>query len=331
MEKKSKIGSFISGAGKAARDLLDKSKELAVKVTDQNDDGKFDMEDVSAIASSVSDAVKNKLQNIKDINEKRKLEKEFAELRPIFRDADTGEFRVPKFFRVVERDKRRAESELCAGSIGYCSQAKGQELVNLFDDVIEELGIAFDKVGEKDFYLRNPVEQDRYICLKEYFNFLKTARIMELTMIAQELGAKQFEVTYIDQEKTATARSFKASAKTGGIGSANVGKESMQSTSSDLEIAAKQSFPGHDPIEPKLKYLAKEPYVRNLINLRMNATSPLQEQVFKLRMSDSIGITEKEAAGIDAMVSGVKTASSFSMSQQLRSETMRFLEYHIEF
>lgn len=40
------------------KDVLEKTKNLAVQVADQNDDGKFDMEDVSVMASSFGDAVK---------------------------------------------------------------------------------------------------------------------------------------------------------------------------------------------------------------------------------------------------------------------------------
>lgn len=331
MEKKSKFGSLISGAGKAAKDLLDKSKEMAVKVTDQNDDGKFDMEDVSAIAGSVSDAVKNKLQSIKDSNEKRKLEKELAELRPIFRNADTGEFRVPKFFRVVERDKRRAESKVCEGSVGYLTGSEGEECVNLFEDSIIDLGIEFDAVGENDFYFRNPTASNRYIGIKVYFDFLETVRIMELTQIAQKLGAKSFEVTYVNEERRSEAHGNRASAKMALFGSAKVSTDSLQRSSSSTEISVKQSFTGHDPVMPELRYLAGDPQIQNLIAQRMDPDSPLQEQVLRLKISDSIGITEKEAVKIDTVVAKSKVSSEFSMSKQMRNESLRLLVYHIVF
>ena len=55
MEKKAKFGAFVSDAGKAAKGLFDKSKDFAIH---QNDDGKFDLTDVSAMAETMEDVVK---------------------------------------------------------------------------------------------------------------------------------------------------------------------------------------------------------------------------------------------------------------------------------
>ena len=51
MEKK--FGKLVSNVGKNAKDILEKSKNKAVQIADQNDDGKFDLEDVTAMANSV--------------------------------------------------------------------------------------------------------------------------------------------------------------------------------------------------------------------------------------------------------------------------------------
>ena len=48
MEKK--FGKLVSNVGKNAKDILEKSKNKAVQIADQNDDGKFDLEDVTAMA-----------------------------------------------------------------------------------------------------------------------------------------------------------------------------------------------------------------------------------------------------------------------------------------
>ena len=65
MEKKAKINAFISDTGKVAKDIFGKSKEFAVQNLDQNDDGKFDLAAVSAMANAVSDAAKKGTQVIK--------------------------------------------------------------------------------------------------------------------------------------------------------------------------------------------------------------------------------------------------------------------------
>lgn len=59
MEKK--FGKLVSNVGKNAKDILEKSKNKAVQIADQNDDGKFDLEDVTAMANSVEEVLKGML------------------------------------------------------------------------------------------------------------------------------------------------------------------------------------------------------------------------------------------------------------------------------
>lgn len=63
MEKK--FGKLVSNVGKNAKDILEKSKNKAVQIADQNDDGKFDLEDVTAMANSVGNIVKKGCTDIK--------------------------------------------------------------------------------------------------------------------------------------------------------------------------------------------------------------------------------------------------------------------------
>ena len=64
MEKK--FGKLVSNVGKNAKDILEKSKNKAVQIADQNDDGKFDLEDVTAMANSVSNIVKKGERTLKE-------------------------------------------------------------------------------------------------------------------------------------------------------------------------------------------------------------------------------------------------------------------------
>ena len=63
MEKK--FGKLVSNVGKNAKDILEKSKNKAVQIADQNDDGKFDLEDVTAMANSVGNIVEKRCTDIK--------------------------------------------------------------------------------------------------------------------------------------------------------------------------------------------------------------------------------------------------------------------------
>ena len=201
MEKKSKLGAFVSDAGKTARNLFDKSRDFATQVVDQNDDGKLDFADVTAIAGSMGDAVKKSTQVIKETAEDKARKIELKTLKPFFPDSlDNADFLLPKFIRVTDRDKKHAESEVCQGSIGYFSDQKELRVMNVFKDSIEVFGLTFYPDCDCEFYYVDPSDRDRYIALNDYFTYLKTARIIELQKIAQDLGAKHFRVTYKEEQ-----------------------------------------------------------------------------------------------------------------------------------
>ncbi|MGM9612515.1 MAG: hypothetical protein ACI3XZ_03325, partial [Butyricicoccus sp.] len=177
MEKKIKFETLVAGAGKTARNLLDN----AIHTIDQNDDGKIDFTDVSVIAESMGNTVKKGAQVVKEsAGEKARL-LELKSLQPIFPNSlDDADFLMPKFIRIVERDKKRAESEVCQGSIGYESDQKGLRAVNIFRDSIEVFGLMFYPDCDSEFYYVDPSDRDRYIALDEYFNYLRVVRVNEL-------------------------------------------------------------------------------------------------------------------------------------------------------
>ena len=80
-----KIGRLVSGIGQNAKDVLEKTKNLAVQVADQNDDGKFDMEDVSVMASSFGDAVKKGAHSLKETVDEKSKQMEIKTLKPFFK------------------------------------------------------------------------------------------------------------------------------------------------------------------------------------------------------------------------------------------------------
>ena len=118
MAKKLNFKELASDVMKTGKNILDN----AIQSADQNDDGKFDMEDVSVIAKSVGNSVKQGTLALKgSVDEQARL-LELKTLQPIFPDSlDSTEFLMPKFIRIADRDKKHAESEVCKGSIGYTS------------------------------------------------------------------------------------------------------------------------------------------------------------------------------------------------------------------
>ena len=257
MGKREKFNGFVTGAGKNAKNLLNK----AIQVADQTDDGKFDFADVAAIAEGIGNAVKKGTQEIKARTDVKSWQLELKSLQPIFptqvenavslNDAD---FLMPKFIRIVERDKKRMESPACQGSIGYGSDQKGLHIVNIFRDSVETFALTFYPDCDSEFYYMDPSDRDRYIALDEYFNHLKIARVNELKKIAQDLGAKHFKVTYKEKCVSFTEKRIKTKGKAV-IATLENEHKSRQEQYTAIDVVAEMTFPGHAPVKPQLKYL----------------------------------------------------------------------------
>lgn len=325
-DEKINFESVVASAGKVAKDLLNNT----IQAVDQNDDGRFDLSDVSVIAESMSNLVKKGAQVVAESAEEKAKNLELKTLRPIFpEDLDDSDFLMPKFIRVVERDKWRADSEVCKGSIGYKDNLKGFEVINVFQDSVEAFRLSFIPDNNSEFYYVDPSERDRYIALDDYFSYLKVERINELQMIAQDLGAKYFRVTYKEEQTSFSEKKAKAHFKAAATGDAeHTHSEKKYST---VEIAAEMSFPGHEPIKPQLKYLQRDPSIQTLIAMRMNENSPLINQKFMLKLSNTSGLKEKDAVKIDAILKGLKCSGNTTVESEAKNESRRFLEYDIRF
>lgn len=330
MEKK-KIGSLLTDAGNAAKDAIDKAKEKTILIADQNDDGKLNIEDVYIAAGAVADIVKKNAQAVMETAEEKSKLYELKTLRPIFTESlDAAEFVLPKLIRITERDKKHAESEVCKGSIGYLSDNKGINVVNIFRDSLKAFDLSFFPHTDSEFYYIDPSDRDQYIAMNEYFGHLKLLRINELQRVAQELGAKHFRVTYKEEQAASYDKKVNANAKVkkNGIDVKHSAKEKQYST---VEIAAEMEFPGHEPIRPTLNYMKRDPSVQNLIEMRMNKSSPLLHQRYMLKLSNSSGISENDAAKIDAAIKGIKGSANINVANEVKNEARKYLEYEIDF
>ncbi len=311
--------------------LFNKVKGKAVNIIDRNNDGKFDKSDAAIIAKNVGGVMKKGAVALKDeIAEKERM-LELKILAPVFpATLVEGDFLLPKFLRITERDKKHAESELCQGSIGYESNQKGLKYLNIFQESIDDFGLTFYPNTDYEFYYIDPSDRNRYIAMDEYFSYLKLMRINELQRIAQDLGAKHFKITYKEEKTSFSSKKVKA-----GIKVPKAGAEAEHSTTekqySTIELEAEMSFPGHDPINPALRYLQQDPSVLNLIEMRMNPDSPLQNHKFMVKLSNSSGITEKDGAKIDAVFKELKIEGNTTVASEAKNEARRYLEYEIEF
>lgn len=105
----------------------------------------------------------------------------------------------------------------------------------------------------------------------------------------------------------------------------------MEKKYSTVEIAAEMDFPGHEPIKPQLKYMQKDTTIQTLVEMRMNENSPLLHEKYMLKMSNSCGMKESDAAKIDAVLKGLKCTGNTTVVSEAKNESRRYLEYDIEF
>ena len=301
-------------------------------MADQNDDGKFNLNDVSMIAENVGNVMKKSAQTLKETTDEKARQLEMKTLQPIFLETlNDTDFIMPKFIRVAERDKKHAESEVCKGSIGFISDQKGLHIVNIFQDSIYLFGLTFYPDCNSEFYYMDPSDRDAYIALDEYFNYLKQVRISELQKIAQDLGAKHFKVTYKEEKTSFSEKKVSKKLTVKPIASVDVEQNYEDKKYSTIEIAAEMECPGHAPIKPKLKYMKYDPSITGLVEMRMNESGPLLHQKLMIKLSNSSGLKEGEAAKIDAILKGMKCTGNATVVIETQNESRRYLEYEIDF
>ena len=312
-----------------------KAKQSIVNAVDQNNDGSFDMKDISILAGTIGTAAMSTATAVMATAEEKSREMERKLLQPIFaEDLDNADFLLSKLIRVTKIDKRRAESAVCNGSVGFMSTHKDFPFVNIFRDKIDYFGITLYPDADCELYYVDPSDRDRYIALDEYFNHLKLARISELQKIAQDLGAKHFRVTYKEQKTTFSGNAVKAKGsfkKIGDSASADAEHELKLTEASTVEVAAEMDCPGHAPVKPRLHYLQRDPSIENLIALRMDETSPIYHHKLTLNFSHTSGIKEKDAVKIDAALKAMKIAGNTTVTTEVRNESRRFFEYEVDF
>ena len=329
-KKKVDLGAVASGAGKAAADLFDRAKKTVISAVDQNDDGEFDMKDISAMAETIGAAAKKAASAVKDSADARAREQELKALCPIFEDdLVSTDFLMPKLVRITEMDEKRKESEVCKESIGHMTVQKDVRIVNIYRDKVTSFGLTFYPDMDSEIYYVDPFDRDRYIALDDYFGYLKVARINELQKIAQDLGATYFKVTYIEKRSTFSEKKGKVVAKS--PINADVDYDASSADFSSVEVSAEMKCPGHAPIKPQPVYLQRDPSIQSLIALRMDKDAPITHQKYTLKLSNSSGIKEKDAVKIDAALKAMKCSGNVSVATEAKKEANRFFEYEIDF
>ncbi|MBQ9911249.1 MAG: hypothetical protein IJM50_07105 [Lachnospiraceae bacterium] len=325
-EKVEKKGLFRSAA-----DVARKAGQKVVHTFDQNDDGKLDLQDI-----------KDRVARNDEKRAAEKRERDRKALLPIFEgDITSPEFSLPKMIRLAEIDKKHAENEVCAGSVGHETVVDGLRMLNIYPDHMNLFDIHLVPNANSEVYYVDPFDRDKYIALEEYFKYLRLLKVHELQRIAQELGAKHFKVTYVNQQKDVSDDNKNLKVQLLEKGKGQSGNAAVQSSSEHsshnlnrIDVMAEMEYLGHAPREPRLFYLKGDPNVESLIEARMSDNTMLHQKL-RIDLLSTSGIKEKDALKIDAALAaaGVKVSGGVTntITHQTQSEGRMSLEYEIDF
>lgn len=326
-----KINEMVDGV----KDSIDDARVKVVKAIDDAE--------ISERVSDLGDAAVGKAKELGDVAsetardvavkmDEMKRQWDLKRLKPIF-TRDLNGMQYSRLVRIVERDKK-FDIEVCRGSIGYWATCKGERWMNIFKDSVNKFGLNFYPYEDVNFYYVDPTNKDNYIVLDEYFDRLKQARVNELQKIAQDLGAKKFRVTYMREKSSLIKKKWngKADGKAkDGDGRVSAEVDKLAKQYDKVEIEAENSFPGHEPVEPHVRYLKYDQNVQNLIDMRMDTKGPINHQTLSIKLSSTSGLKEKDAAKLDMILKSLKVAGNTTVSSEVQNEEKSILYYEIDF
>lgn len=328
----SKLKGTLSDVGNKAKSAVDVSKDFALNIADQNDDGKFDVTDISIISDAANRAVKQGAHIAVSAANEAKRQYDIAVLKPVFPETlNSADFNMTKLIRVVEREPKYINNDLTEGCIGHESIVKGMRYVNVFWDSIDKFGIDLKIDSNREFYYVDPTDSRSYIPLDSYFDYLKSARINELQMVAHELGASYFKVSYCESSKQGTTKSAKLGANAGKIKNNNE-ISSISKSSQNMKVEAENHFSSsHEPVRPVLRYLRNNQAIETLVEMRMSQEGPLSKQAFSIEFNNCSGMRETDAARIDGVLKGLKSGIIANMAKEAAKESKKSLNYEVVF
>ena len=337
---------------KESKTLAVRAKNAFVSVVDRNGNGKIDAADFGIdeenlhksrekakhLAASAVQAARDGAAKLGEAISTAKMENDMRILRPAFKETLYGADdvpRTPSLICIAERDKKRDAALVCAGAVGYWTMVKGMDILNLYEDSAQEIGISFVPNVAQTFYYIDPYKQNVYVSLDSFFDYFKKERVNELEVIAQDLGAKNVRITFKEHKKSFVKKSGRANAKAGNSkmnAKAEAGYDNTDKEFSQIEIAADVHFRGREkPQTPSLLYFRSESDIEKLIQMRMNPENPITSKDYRFQCSKTSGMSEKTAAKIDGVLQHLKCTGSATVSSEVQRENRTELEYHIEF
>jgi hypothetical protein len=277
-------------------------------------------------------AVQTGIQTVSNNAQQQAYEERMKKYAPLFPDQyRNADFNIPNLIHIVD-DAVRKGIDVCEGAIGWLSQEKGVEVLNLYDEAITFSGLQFLPAAICDsVYYVDPFNRNCYISIDSYFSHIQQAKLAELQHIAFSLGVKHYWVEMV--EMTADSNQLKGSNSLK-MKSVNAGleRDANASSSSHSKSLAEGSFAGaRKPVRPMLCWFANDNNVKNLINMRCSegVDNAITTYTIELSNSNAAMMSASTAANIDMAASKMGAKCGFH-SQSVR-ENNRKMIFKLEF
>jgi len=310
---------------------VDDIKETAEKAADFVGDAAKGVGDFAGKQLNIAKGILGRVSE--DLEEQRRKQR-FDKYRPIFTGTlDEGSLLFPEMINLVDSDKRLEIADF-KEALGYQQTINKQDLLDIYKKDADKFNITFYPEKNISIYYVHPLDSTMYIDIREYFKFLKEARVAELESIAQDLGAKHFKVSIMEESSTNSIKKDKGEAKFGlGKDKANakVEVENSEKKYNFVGVAAESTFPGKDPVEPVLQFWKNNIAINTLVKQRLSKDNPLTSKTYRLDYNISTGIKEKEAAKIDGVLKTLKFSGAGSISEEVKNESKKRFEFTIDF
>lgn len=311
-----RVEDFKEVAGKAADSIADAAKDVGEYAGKQ-------LKNAREILGKVSDDLNTQI-----------IKQRFEKYRPVFIGSlDDGSLVYPEMVQLVDNDKRM-EIDGFRDAIGYQRTIQKQNLLDIYKKDIDKFSLSFYPDQSLSIYYVHPLDSKMYIDIREYFKFLKEARVAELEQIAQALGAKHFRVSIMEESNTTGIKKNKGDAKLGILKNKMGVKVDVEQAEKEYQfvgVAAESTFPGKAPTEPVLKFWKNNIAINTLVKQRLSEDNPLTSKTYRLDYNTSTGIREKEAAKIDGALKALKFSGAGSISEEVKKENKKRFEFVIDF
>ena len=282
------------------------------------------------ISKQAASSVQKGIENIVEQTKQNLHEKKVKKYNPLFPDDFRSDnFHTPNIIRIVD-DAVRKNIDICEGAIGWIECVNEAEVLNLYDEWVEESGLQFVPMWKCDnIYCVDAFNRKRFININSIFTKATEEKMAELENIAYCLGAKSCSVEIVEMDKQINASSAKLKLKTPSMIKADneFSISSKNSNSQSGKVATK--FEGHRrPVQPQLKWFAHDDNIKGLIEMRCNKVRSIKSKVLELNGASSATMDKKTACTIDKLL---KIGGSISMEKQALKEHSSVLMFEIVF